>query len=347
KFSEHKIDLDYNFSHGIPSAEVTAPWADSFWATYQGGIANRYQYGNINGVVPSKAELQQNSLKKLQTLPTEELQKLSPAEKYDIYCCNYNYPLTNSEIKRTYATHQHPTEQNKWTGLCHGWAPASIHFQEPDCTTLSNKDGIQVPFNSTDVKALLDYFQGQGCKENTCTVGARCKDDPKHIRNWDAYLDVNPGTMHVVLTNLLGRGKQALAFDKDPAKEVWNQPLYGYSFQVLSEDNNPTYKHRARGTAKEVSVRLNLKWVDDLDEDEIGGDHPYANTERVKKYLLNTDYEYILELDAKGNILGGRWIGKSINDHPDFIWLKQKGVFSKSSFWKPLETIYESSIKKQ
>jgi hypothetical protein len=31
-------------------------------------------------------------------------------------------------------------------------------------------------------------------------------------------------------------------------------------------------------------------------------------------------YEFILELDAAGNVLGGEWLNSSKNDHPPFFW---------------------------
>lgn len=43
--------------------------------------------------------------------------------------------------------------------------------------------------------------------------------------------------------------------------------------------------------------------------------------ENVDQYTRTDDYEYILELDAEGNITGGEWIGRSIENHPDFLWL--------------------------
>jgi hypothetical protein len=31
-------------------------------------------------------------------------------------------------------------------------------------------------------------------------------------------------------------------------------------------------------------------------------------------------YEYVLEVDASGTVLGGEWIGGSRSVHPDFVW---------------------------
>ncbi len=42
-------------------------------------------------------------------------------------------------------------------------------------------------------------------------------------------MDVNPGALHVVLTNFLGLKDMAVIEDRTAADQVWNQPLVGYS----------------------------------------------------------------------------------------------------------------------
>jgi len=49
-------------------------------------------------------------------------------------------------------------------------------------------------------------------------------------------------------------------------------------------------------------------------------DGPLVSTGRVEEYTLVKTYEYVLELDAADNIIGGEWVGTSRYDHPDFLW---------------------------
>jgi Transglutaminase elicitor/Bacterial pre-peptidase C-terminal domain len=42
---------------------------------------------------------------------------------------------------------------------------------------------------------------------------------------------------------------------------------------------------------------------------------------RIDSYTRTDRYEYVLELDADGRIIGGEWIGASKKKHPDFLWL--------------------------
>lgn len=51
--------------------------------------------------------------------------------------------------------------------------------------------------------------------------------------------------------------------------------------------------------------------------------HPSTEplADRIDQYTRTDDYHYILELDGDGNIIGGEWVGRSIENHPDFLWL--------------------------
>lgn len=41
----------------------------------------------------------------------------------------------------------------------------------------------------------------------------------------------------------------------------------------------------------------------------------------IDRYTHTDTYEYILEVDAGGEIIGGEWVGASKKAHPDFLWL--------------------------
>lgn len=44
----------------------------------------------------------------------------------------------------------------------------------------------------------------------------------------------------------------------------------------------------------------------------------------IDRYTHLDRYDYILEVDAAGKIIGGEWIGASKRQHPDFVWLPIK-----------------------
>lgn len=300
------------------------PWSDTYWPSYQGGIANRWQdEKNSNPGFQYKL----HTLEELKN-GSVDLNILSPAEKFDIFNSRYDYPLLNSEWQRC-----HPSDAG-WEGICHGWTPASIHYEEPNNVTMKNKDGLEIPFGSSDVKALLSYFLAQFAAghEKTQFIGERCNIDlhenpDKADRSECA--DINPATFHIMLTNMIGLNGTAFTCDIDPGMEVWNQPMAKYEY-MLGEPSAPT-NTSAPGTVKVQSVTLTMYYVKET----------YPSATAHKSLILNKKYNYILDLDADGNILGGSY-SKQQSDHVDFMWAEEAPAFF--GYFEQLDTIYKASI---
>lgn len=123
------------------------------------GIAHRWQSQN-----PQDFQYQLNTLAQLKTMSADDIMKLSPAEKYDIFNQRYDYPTVHSEWQRT------SPQDPQWEGICHGWAPASLSFAQPNVVELTNADGIKISFGSSDIKALLSYWVGQVDEEQASQV---------------------------------------------------------------------------------------------------------------------------------------------------------------------------------
>jgi hypothetical protein len=63
-----------------------------------------------------------------------------------------------------------------------------------------------------------------------------------------------------------------------------------------------------------VQTRLKVDWVDEAYTDgELVG--------RIDEFTHSKIYEYVLELNANYDIIGGEWINESIQDHPDQLWI--------------------------
>lgn len=56
---------------------------------------------------------------------------------------------------------------------------AALQYTQPNQVVLVNPDGIKVPFASSDVKALLDYFVAEYAEQSSDTafLGERCNFD--------------------------------------------------------------------------------------------------------------------------------------------------------------------------
>jgi hypothetical protein len=59
--------------------------------------------------------------------------------------------------------------------------------------------------------------------------------------------------------------------------------------------------------------------VDYISESSSSTDGNLGST--IDRYTHTDRYDYILEVDADGKIIGGEWLGDSKRNHPDFVWM--------------------------
>ena len=299
------------------------------------------------------------SLADARRMSQDQLAKLSPAEKYDLYRGNYSMKLTNDVLNLT-----HPGDAY-WEGICHGWSSAAIEFEEPKPVTVTNKDGIKIPFGSSDLKALLSYYHASITSNylasktlGTGRVGQRCKTAfPKEawfIKNGKEYyqsiinnkvvtnevpqecVDTNPGAFHIVLANMIGLMDQGFVAEAVRDKEVWNQPVYAYETEILEETTRVRF-NATKGTRKQIKVKTVMKYANDGGRIFWGAKDPedefYAwwnPTNGTANYRhADKTFEYYVDLDSRGNIIGGMWLSY---ERPDFLWLKRSKGFIGSRF---------------
>lgn len=296
------------------------PWTDTYWPSYRGGLAGRW-----NDRTSSDAytyELHGSAA--VAAMSRDDLARLSPAEKYDIFTGRYSYPLVMHERQRTHA------DDPSWFGLCHGWAPAAFNFAEPRPVVVRGAAGIEVPFGSSDVKALLTFAQQFGRESRT--AGERCDSDAPGNADDPECRDVNSGSFHVILVNQVGLLDRAFVAEVSRGSQVWNQPVYGFDSLKLGETSD-VYPGAAPGTVKIVSVRTRLRYIREHGpswDAQPFDDHPGIGATMT--------LEYRLEIDAQGDIVGGEWDSE---DHPDFLWTQSPGAFT--GFFAELATIYEAA----
>tara|TARA_Y100000780_G_scaffold226709_1_gene241301 strand:+ start:125097 stop:126500 length:1404 start_codon:yes stop_codon:yes gene_type:complete len=302
-------------------------------------------------------------LKNLKNYSQEELDKLSPAEKYDAYMYlatgkNNGFKLTRDVLNMT------SPHSAYWEGICNGWSSAALEFKEPKPQSIS-ANGVTINFGSSDLKALLSHYHAAitnnwatAKKSNTGRVGNRCDTEfPKEawfIKDGVEYykkiengkivinkappecVDTNPGAFHIVMANLIGLQNQGFVAEVVRDSEVWNQPVYKYETKIISETDQVQYG--TRGAVKQVEVETAMHyandggrmfWIADGSDDEFYAwweqTTGTANYRSDKKNL-----RYILDLDRNNNIIGGRWLSY---ERPDFLWLKkQRGFLGSGMF---------------
>ena len=312
-FSTPEI-MDSGFTHKMSELPMKGTvqigpraWSGHYWPSKDGGINVRWNTQDQEGFKyksPSKVAVKYMTL--------DDLSKLSPTEKYDLYTGKYDYPL--KELAATAASRMAPD----WAGICHGWAPATLHHNEPTPKILTNADGLKIPFGSSDIKALLSYYYAFHHEtEDSHQVGLRC-----FFGGWlggarGCDEDLNAGAFHIVMTNMLGLRKEGFIADVDRFKEVWNQPIVAYESEILASNLSPS-KSAAKSAVREMRIATEFFYVDEVKE--VTWDVVHGTSEQR---LNSRNYVYRIELDRAGNIVGGEWESE---ERPDFLWNKEKAT---------------------
>lgn len=289
------------------------PWSETYWPSNEGSINIRWNAPGRPGFgFPSP------TLDELRKMGPAEVAQLSATEKYDIYRGRYDYPLK----KLVASTDARPNAPD-WAGICDGWTVAAIEYREPRAVTRVNPDGIVVPFGASDIKGLMSYTAARQ-NLDSIVIGRYC---PFGIRlGFPNCRDLNPGSYHVILGNEIGLRHQAFPGDIEPGREIWNQPLIGYEFEVLGSA-------LTRRAPTALHIRSKLHYVDELPSPRF---EPVTGT---SNWLSDVQVsEYILELDESGRITGGDWLTKY--RHPDIFWRPTRKIAFSGEFTQ-LPELYE------
>lgn len=318
---ENNLDLNFkNFSSHATLKNKFIAWPGNHWPSQFGGISQRW-----SAVNPQYFIYHLYSKNELQILPQHLIDELSPAEKFDILHGNYYYPTVKKERRRT------SPNNISWFGICHGVAPASLHHPEPQTVTINNSDGIELIFYSSDVKALISYYYAQIQKKHGKQIGRRCsKSGPEYVtrRSKAACEDMDPAAFHVLITNFIGKLNKSFIVDIDPWNEVWNHVPKAYEFDIY-EEYKP-FEYSTPGTAKVLWVGMKVIYA--------GAIAPFFEPVIGHKqgYYIDNNYQYELDLDKQGNIIGGKWISDL---RPDFIWTRKREEFT--GYWQAINKIYK------
>jgi hypothetical protein len=329
-FNTRGVDMEFRFDDKKTIGKLSQePWSDTYWPSYVGGVAVRWNAPDE--AIGNAWKYSLHDKDKLKKMTDQQIARLSPAEKYDIFTGSYDYPLVKAERQRV------KPEAAQWEGLCHAWAPGALLFNEPVSVTLTNADGIKIPFGSSDVKALL--IRALDAQSDTAAfVGGRCNTDGRPMTpgggSQDECRDVNAGAWHVILTNLVKPNSptKGFVFDVDRESQVWNQPIYSYTATYTPQAS--LHKNADPKTAKSIRVSSVVSYgVEVLPNWK-------PNISSGKNAISEVKFEYYLEVDSKGNIIGGEWIS---DKRPDFVWYSTKrNTFT--GFFDGVNKIYAASV---
>ncbi len=89
-----------------------------------------------------------------------------------------------------------------------------------------------------------------------------------------------------------------------------------YALKITAGGSLPTTYVFNANAAKLYKTHME---VDYIAESSASTDGHLGST--INTYTHHDRYDYILEVDANGKIIGGEWLGTSKKQHPDFVWL--------------------------
>ncbi|KAJ3086896.1 hypothetical protein HK102_012265 [Quaeritorhiza haematococci] len=317
------------------AAAPNTPWPGDYFPTSRDGINFKWDGPASLSPVEKYAAAMGLNAKELSdalslTSGIESVRSFRPACQTDSDCASLN---DGSSCSFRGGAEGVPPPRNGsgvcvpgWFGICHAWAPAALLEPEPKCpVTVGN-----VTFKVNDLKALItQLYDGSGIE--TVFGGARCNDVSPTLDENGRYLnflcrDSTPDLFHLSVTNMIGIMKTSFVADVEAKIQVWNQPAKGY--EILQNKNISLVDGAKLVDPKlteyifnpmAASLRHVVTRFDYIVESRDDG--PFVATGRVNNLTTSVNYEYLLELDETGRIVGGEWVKESKQVHPDTIWV--------------------------
>ncbi len=341
-----EIDFDYTLANLPMSGKAeTTPWPDTYWPTYKDSSNQRWQ-GQQELSPLEKYDMAFNNWE-----PDEAFYALKPYTEGNCESKGWDQDYYEklgpsakwmSKNKGNWNAHDGKDSDGDgeidecddndgvetWWGLCHAWVPASILEKEPQHSVTHNG----VTFEVGDIKGLLQtaydrtsaYMLGGRCNEKEVERDEHGRIKADHCR------DTNAGSFHVVVTNMLGIHKRSFAEDRTYDYQVWNQPFRSYeilgqeevdakaAMAALGHDNAETYTFN-EDAVRFAKVRTRVEYI--TEPHQTSTDPLVPEVDDNGKYTGTDTYDYIVEMDADGKVIGGEWLKYSQTTHPDFLWL--------------------------
>lgn len=89
-----------------------------------------------------------------------------------------------------------------------------------------------------------------------------------------------------------------------------------FKIAVTTGASIPSTYHFNPKAVRFVHIKSEVRYISEAPSSTDGN---LADT--IDVYTGKDRYEYVLEIDADGKIIGGEWVGASKKAHPDFVWL--------------------------
>jgi hypothetical protein len=185
-----------------------------------------------------------------------------------------------------------------WFGYCHAWCSAAVMDREPIRPRTVMVAGLgPVGLDIGDQKGMLTACHTEDVAQH---YGIRYTGQP-----YEDPQDIYPDELWRVLRLYIQEQGVPIVMDIEAGPEVWNYPVYAYEVRYGPDESGSQY-------VGEMSV-----WMcdDTVPPDFVG----------VK--VAKETYYFTFQIQGGSVAMGsGRWIGPSVENHPDFAWYPQIAV---------------------
>ncbi len=132
-----------------------------------------------------------------------------------------------------------------------------------------------------------------------------------YIKNYDdeftkAFEDIRPDVFHKILVSVIGEMKSVVVFDITASEAVWNYPAFSYQTKLTDKGTRKIDGYNRRV----FSVTTKVVYADDGVDYSILGTNTFTKTYKYELYTTTSSRK----------LRGGKWLGSSVDDHPDFAW---------------------------
>lgn len=158
-----------------------------------------------------------------------------------------------------------------------------------------------------------------------------------------AFEDIRPDIFHKILTTIIGDQKSVVVFDITANEAVWNYPAYAYetSIEYAEKRRVKSLTSKYKYWRNVYNVTTTVTYADDGVNQSITGTRSF---EKTYTYELYTTLYY-------KSLRGGKWLGSSVKNHPDFAWFPKYnptgvdyGENPKLVYGKLLQILPESNL---
>ncbi|AUX23195.1 hypothetical protein SOCEGT47_037180 [Sorangium cellulosum] len=374
------------FNSSVRHGQATGPFASQWWPHSRNGIADRWNsvvkdYGNLtsdpDNLSPAeKYDLlfyagQARSLEPITSFRVDEMSRPEGlrAAPHVARAARVAGPTTEWEL-RHHGLYQGVTPEY-WWGHCNGWAAyvvaegsgpprrdVRVRLAGGTLIECASVELGCILFRTADIEALMTEVYHH---DAVTSSGRRCEMRADQVlrdhygRPIDpACRDLNPGTMHVAMTGLLGlgagpisatssggRARRSFVVDHTWHREVWSYPVTSFSIDAIEEvsaqraaqlvcsggyQGADCYNYRFNPSASRF-VRVAARYG--MISDEVSTAALLQPPALRNVAPVSSELHYVLELDNQLRVLGGEWIknpafinginGKEM--HPDYLWL--------------------------